>query len=341
MKDAKKKLVVHIGFPKTATSTIQLNLLSELYREGHIEYLNHLGRPDPNFGEITCAKTIKYITHQTDDIDYKEELEPIADSEKSIAVISNEHLSFFEKDFSWANLGYEGYLNLDRIYEVFDGIFDSIEILIGIRSQTSLISSFYAETYHFIIQHGKYLGLFENWFKKNFTDVTSINKLPFNYYVMAKHASSLFGKDNVHLAVFEDLKQKKQGYYDAIASIFRVSGDYIKEILQHNSKNVTIKYPDGYVSANHPPLGVYLTAPFRGALRKISDTSSYLLLRKMYHTLLPSKIRNQKVAKEKKIRVPSEEEERQIMKLFNSSNLALIEDFNLNSEEMRRHKYIL
>ena len=333
-----KKLLIHIGYPKTATSTLQLNLFSKLCKEGQIEYLNHLVKSNPNFGNIKCTKIIAYVLGQTDSTEFQDEIDGIKSITNTTTVISNENISFFEENFSWAYLGHNGYLNLNRVKEVFDPYFDHIEILIGIRNQSNLIPSFYAEAYNMIVQEEKKFKRFDTWLETNFKSSVPTSQLPFNFYQMAQHASSLFGKENIHFLFFEELKSSPDSFYKKLASVLDHNVEYIKSSLSTNFKNVTVKNTDGSLTANKKTLNMIITDPFRKVLKRF-DKNTFMKIREVYHLLIPGFIRNYKTNTAQKITAVSEEKIKYLNDLYEASNLCLQKEFDLPEKLMKESGY--
>jgi hypothetical protein len=334
-----KKLIVHIGYPKTATSTLQLNLFSKLSKDGKIEYLNHLAKPDPNFGELKCTKIIAFVLGQTDNTDFEDEIEAITKIEKATTVISNENISFFEEKFSWAYLGHKSTINLDRIKTIFNPYYDKIEILIGLRNQATLIPSFYAEAYNMIIQEEPTFCLFENWFRVNFSSSKHQENLPFNFYTIGIHASSLFGKDNVHFLLFEELKYESELFHKKIAGLLGIDQGYVQNALGTNHKNITSKHPDGSLTSNKKTLNMILTAPFRKYLKRL-DKNVLEKLRKFYHLLIPQFIRGYKTNLSDNITTVTIHDIDYINQRYAVSNLCLLKEFDLPEECMKKAGYI-
>ena len=88
-----KKLIIHIGFPKTATSSLQLNIFSELMATGEIEYLNHLDLKNKKLGNISVKNIITSIIGLSTDIDYSAEIEEVSKIKHPLSIISTESIS--------------------------------------------------------------------------------------------------------------------------------------------------------------------------------------------------------------------------------------------------------
>lgn len=56
-----KKLIIHIGYHKTATTTLQMNLFTLLHDKGYIEYLNHTNLIDDNLEQFNVKNIVDFI----------------------------------------------------------------------------------------------------------------------------------------------------------------------------------------------------------------------------------------------------------------------------------------
>ena len=145
-----KKLIIHIGNLKTATTTLQDNVFYELYKSGKIEYLNHTNDKTQNFGSYYCKNIIQYITGQSNNINnvaFKNELNNLKKIDNEITLLSNENISLYYNNMSWSQLNSSAIINSKKIKELFQPIFDEIKIIYSIRTQETLIPSFYTQCF--------------------------------------------------------------------------------------------------------------------------------------------------------------------------------------------------
>lgn len=143
-----KKLIIHFGYRKTATTTLQMNLFNKLHQKGYMEYLNHTNLINNNIKQFNIKNVIDFIlgTNYKDN-KIESEFNNLKLIKNKISLISNENISLFHDDFSYLKLDDFEINNTLKIKNLFDKYFDSMEILIVIRAQKSIIPFFYAETY--------------------------------------------------------------------------------------------------------------------------------------------------------------------------------------------------
>ncbi len=216
-----REMCIHVGYPKTATTTLQRHLFS------HHPEIEYLGKFIPGYGYITpslaCAVN-ELISH--DEIHYcgvthlRELLDPIrTQSGSSTLLLSSESMIH-----PWAT---DRGVVARRISEAFS----PCRILITIREQRDSIKSFYG-------RHGRfcqYLFLqkdeserlrsplsFREWFSycmrsldKNFLGVLQ-------YYETVQFYVDLFGRDNVGVFLFEEFLEDKKGFLGKLCRFLRI-----------------------------------------------------------------------------------------------------------------------
>ncbi|NGP75921.1 hypothetical protein G3570_04700 [Balneolaceae bacterium YR4-1] len=337
-----KKLIIHIGYPKTATTSLQLNLLGDLWREHKIEYINHLKEPKPYLGNIRCYKNIQSIIsgRNYSDFELKNELKSLEHIKKSITVISAETLSTIYPDHNFANLDSFAYKNAQKFKETFSGYFDVIEIVIGIRAQREIVHAVYKQWYNEIVGENPIFEDFTKWLEENFSKSKSEQSILFNYNIFIQEYCKVFGRKNVHILLYEDLLHDKNMYYNKLAFIFDTEKSKVQTSLERNIRNKSNLRDDGKIEIPRSTLGQKITSPFRRILRKNVNSSKYDSIKRIYHAIIPESIRDRKIGANKAVRQIKENEANYLKNRFKDSNLKLISSFDFNKEKMKKYKYI-
>lgn len=213
---------IHIGYPKAASTALQKGFF------GASEVLLHLG----------CGNRTKkdywddhgYIDSDVNialeiDLRFRNELSYNADSIRSVfdqyfdkakqdrnihgVGISNENLCF-----NWQE-GIDTTTKARRLYEIFG---TGTKIVMVIRRQTELIESLYKETVRF-----GYKGNFEQYMQYlwQFRDRNFLYDFCFD--LVYELYSDLFGKENVGVFFFEELKESQTIFLQRIADFIGVA----------------------------------------------------------------------------------------------------------------------
>tara|TARA_Y100000815_G_C13323292_1_gene493166 strand:- start:786 stop:1790 length:1005 start_codon:yes stop_codon:yes gene_type:complete len=333
-----KKLLVHIGYPKTATTTLQHNFFKTLNDKNAIEWIH--GNPHYNDNSQLKFKCEAHIAQITGDgqkdftaVDIHREKENFKKITNEISVISDESLSFKYPGFSWAYCK-DAYDNIDKIKNLFSPYFDTIEIIITARNQQTIIPSFFVQCYKRITKEEKRFEKFTHWVSDRFLKDNNLEI--FNYSEMYNACVKAFSKDNVHILLFEDLLYNKEFFYKQLANIFSLKMEDVKELIEVNIQNTTEKSKDVYYKKVESSFHKKIISPIREMIFKGFNESFYLKSQKLYNLLVPKKLREGK----KSIKKLTESETDLIKKRFYASNLEFIEDKGLNKEKMELYKYV-
>ena len=234
-----KRLIIHIGYPKTATKTLQFNVLSNLMKTGKIEYLNHLGNDSDGLGHYPCKRIMDYVLGRGSKNDCMEELRHLEKIEKPLSVISNETLSHVSERSPTAAYKTGATDNIRKLKEIFAPCFDSIEIVMTIRAQDTMVTSYYTEEYYNIINKAPEFKLIGKWIQANIERIADDRLLIFNYNEMYDEICSSFGKEKAHVLVYEDLRGNKEKYFSQLATILGLESDYVQALFEGSIRNQT------------------------------------------------------------------------------------------------------
>ncbi len=327
-----KKLILHIGYPKTATKTLQKNVLSELHKQKKIEYLNHLGSGAEGFGDFLAKDIFNYVIGFRKEYPI-DELISLWQINRPITVLSNESLAHVSEKSPTADIKVATFENLVRLYQTFRPYYDKIELVMTIRNQYSMIHSYYTQEYfNIILNNNKHKSL-NHWLQDNFNNKITDDDLVFNYLKMYSKAVELFGKENTHVLVYEDLLHNSQKFFKSWAEILNVTPLEIEELFNIKAQNVTVK-KEGKVRSTDK----------QSFSSKIAILATRLHLpigiRHFFKILIPKKILNLKTRKDINIRDFSAEEKIMLNKRFGELNHLFCDELNLNST-LKKYSYPL
>lgn len=210
---AKKKLILHIGYPKTATTTLQGNLLEKC------QEINYLGKfvgetpkkllfPDPiiqqfrdivnNGNSLQVRKMAPYFFEQIHQKVLEADKTTVISAEGFMNPIVDTHY-VPNKDI---------FLKAKHIFDILNhGTHEQVEtqILITVREQVDLVPSFFSQSYFQGRACGFYGKTYESFldflFEDNFQGFGPI----FKYDEVADYYCELFGSENVIVLSMKDL----------------------------------------------------------------------------------------------------------------------------------------
>lgn len=220
-----KKIILHVGYPKTATTTLQNDLFHNLNKK--ISNINYLGTTKPEISQF----------HNK----LRQTLKPwlVSKGEKN----ENDLLLFLKKRLkNGLNLCSEESLlnshqnppylfNPELLKKVISKVTNNIQIIIVLRNQEQMIYSLYVHA------GGKYsrskFKSSDEWITYCLND--EINNKFFQYYEVIKHYQNIFNKQNVHILLFEDFQQDLNYFLSKLANILEQPLENISSNFGHTN----------------------------------------------------------------------------------------------------------
>ena len=238
----KSSLLVHIGYPKTATTTIQENIIYKLSKLNKINYLCHdekIIKKNKLKNAILIRKIYDYILYKKWDSEILNEINNIKKSKSLNYIISSENISVFSENNERNRmlLSSSIYNNANRIKKIFSNIFNDIKIIIVIRSQNDFCYSIYKEWYPYLKKTSNVKNF--NDFRKEYTKKSNIKNGYLNYYKIILNYKKIFGNKNVDVLFYEDLIYNKNFFGKKLAKIFKINNKFTLKSLDKklNFKN--------------------------------------------------------------------------------------------------------
>ena len=221
-----KKTLLHVGAGKTGTTSLQENILAK-HRK-----LHNIGRPTrPKEFLVRFLWMLQYA--EDDEINWSF-WEEFARTEIEAAARDGKKLVFSEEVLTWAPFHS---LVAKRLFRLFP----NASIMIAIREQSDALKSFWAGHAYMLKHvpkpyHGKKVE-WANWLENEFSLQKGLRK-PYrlgswlnciNYDRMIREYESVFGRENIHIVLYEDLKLKPARYYDQVGRLLAIGSDEVRD----------------------------------------------------------------------------------------------------------------
>jgi len=308
------KPIVHIGFPKTGTTSLQKG-----YFEKHPEF-NYIGQTNiPN----DIRKVIELDILSKSEFEYNREhviskFQSLISTQNiinpgKVFIFSHEALTYFSEEFR---------TDMAEIARRISDIFSEAKILITIRRQDRMLCSLYQQA----VKGGAYISF--NGYLEYYMENYHISILPLLKYVsIIKFYKKRFGTENVFVQCFEEMKEAPERYFKALSQFCNVRNiqiQYAHEnkgfggcgVLLQRVANRIVKYDLGRTR---------LDKSFGGAGEK--QKISARLLYKTYTQVLIKSIEDI-LPSNRKIEIPKNWKNR-ILDLYGKSNQQLCNEFGL------------
>jgi hypothetical protein len=324
---SKKQLFIHVGYPKTGTTTLQNSLFKN---HSELEYLND--KIDFQiFKEIRGSSSISFnsnFKNLTKDI-----VKHIKLSSKEKFIISNESFTSTAMHYGKVKRYNKSELiifpdsitvirNLNFLKEEIKDLVD-VHILVCLRNQLDFLKTYYAQEYNRFYSINKETNTFEKFIDFSLKNEGNFMLESINYYNIVKNYSFYFGKEKIHVLLFENLIDDQKKYYQDLAiNILKINVDE-SIALTMNKKFNSKKTADGY-KTDGMSLSIIVA---RIASRLKFQPKIGLTNTKIFKILKKTKV-NQKDLKDLQY---SSLMKKSIIKKFRNDNKLLFSEFEINS----------
>ena len=298
-----KKLLIHLGYPKAASTTLQNGLFYSLHQN---KIINFVGRAWESgyFGLVDNKKDYKAWFLSV--LGNSARIESTNGARKNVIEFSDDKLNVLSEGLFLVNEDHDEKLIIpEKIAEYFRGKVDKIELLFVIRNQQTLIMSDFVQNYKKMESQ-----TFTEYLNSKISGRKKKKFKIFYFYNLISRYAELIGKENIHIIFFEDLANDRKRFCHELEQILNVQDDMIDAALDQAYLNRTPKEKKGHV------------------VRKVGRMS------------LGKRIRH--AVTRKGIMVPEikEDEKLLIFDSFRGNNSMLAEEFNLDGERMKKYGYI-
>ena len=324
------KLYIHIGYPKTGTTTMQRCVFDPLHRSGEIFYLGMFGFENDVtgarrdfFNDVTGAMYL--ATSDFDAILPKLRLQlghllEGVDDTKPV-VLSNEHFAQSQDSTKTDGLQIAPSETFSRLAQVFDG--HEIGIMVCLRRQDNLAQALFLE--HYSRPNNKAFAHFGglNGFTKKVTDRSNLLSQAFDFDRVMYHVQMSFPSSRTLVWLFEE-------FCDDNSRILRQMFDFIKIHCGDDDAAMTLdrlNMKTGRAGHVSPTTKRLVRLIFPGALLAIISKNSWM------------KNRAERLLRSREVVTMSVQEKEVIRRFWSDSNRALLRRHPHLQGAMRRYGY--
>lgn len=333
-----KKLLLHIGFPKTATTTLQEAVFLKLHEQGVINFLGRTVKSThTRFGKSNFSG-VDWVVAIRKHFLFGKELpaQAITLSKDKLNVLSDEDLTIHGL-FHTAQFGVErSPAKLAPILKKLTSDADEVILLMSVRNQVDLIKSCFIQKYKFVKNTFPHLG-----FHDFVTDVNgNINKSieeVFDFNIIIENYTRVFGS-KINILFFEDLKFDPKEYFEVLGDVMDIDALIIESLIKNehfrkkaSNENPAIKIAKPYLIGN--------------IISKIIGTDKFRFFfeRKNYmrNSILDGYLKRIFIRNEH-VGVPEilQDDENRIFEFFQTRNLLFSKDQNIDVEKLKKYKYL-
>lgn len=220
----KRNIFIHPGFAKTATTSLQELVFT------HHPGIQYIGLSNTEEDVIWAIRHVCFV----DSIIY---------DEKKVSDIFTFALQALDPDLPII-LSHELFANHEAkdkglVARRLKTLFSDAKVFFTLRRQEEVLGSYYLQKLPRYMRENTYVP-FDRWLKDLTKSAHQTILDDLNYFHIVNYYAKLFGKENLCLFLFEDLRKNPASYSKKIAEYLQVDPDKFQDLIQHNQKNPTI-----------------------------------------------------------------------------------------------------
>lgn len=318
------KVVLHIGLPKTATTTLQGNVFYQLHLLGKINFLGRYSFESGNY--IDLIRPLRSAVLSWSDKDFNENILRLKEDMKSL--MDEDRVNVISDELFSMTSNHSNYIrNCHRLKIIFED--HEVILAVGIRKQSEIIYSYYVE----LKQQGLMINDWKCYLEKGLSSGVNGDFGVFFYDHLLNNLGSYFS--TIKVLIFEDLASRSGYYVSSVGGMLGISNSEIRRLIFDTvPKNIKERKSD-YTSAR-VSMRIILINFLKGIgiFDFIKTISKYIVGDKIGHSLM---FFLDKISiKETKIPLLNSEDQLRIRTAFQGSNDKLSD---LIGRDLNRYGY--
>jgi hypothetical protein len=325
-------VLIHIGLPKTATSSLQKNIFYHYHEKGLVNYLgrytssSHKTNHD-NFGSIFAQIKDKKLTDkevQACTIDIEKHLQ-----KNKLNIISEEAIS-------------SGYRNniattLENLSKCFHN--HNVEIMLTLRSPLDFCFSYYVEAYRWHYFNQKSMDTYEKFFNQIMCNERSQEFTLLFYKRFLRTIESSF--QNINIFLFEDLQFDSTGFAKQLSELIDMPQIEVQSLLKMPHENIGITTKNSR-QGKSPTLGEtisYLQRKLSQRFKFIRYLKKIKILHQLYSNII-LKLGSFKIKDDIKHKDLNDQQKEVLFCLISDLDSSFCQKYKLSYEKLKKYKYL-
>ena len=309
-----KKLLLHLGYPKCASTTLQNGLFYELHKRRDINFIGRAWESN-YFGPADNKKDYKAWFQSV--LIEQDEATKRRVRERTALDFRDDKLNLISEGlFLVRELHDDQLVNPEKVGEYFKSKVDETELLFVIRNQQTLIMSYFIQTYRNIEEKD-----FSVYLDKHVATTKQKDFKIFYFHNVIGRYAEVMGKDSVNIVFYEDLVSDRDAFQKDMGAVLGTAPDLVGDLIDTPHSNKTKKEVAGSVvkKLNRRSFGEKIQR-----FLATGDPRDAILSTPREKVVVPEVTDDQKAL---------------IFDAFKDSNEKLADEFGLDRDRMRRYGY--
>lgn len=206
------RIILHVGYPKTGTTTLQDAWFYNLHTSGLIKYYGKCTQKNANLasGEQLLLRQFTNLKRDSLPLPLDKRVSNVFSDERiCLPLVFKQNSPQYGRDA----------MSIADSAAILSNVFQNhgnVTILITIRNQCNLIRSIYAHYYYYLRTHPSYSDI------SGFIDHILHESHVFEFDKIASHFAKLFDSDNVRILPFELMMNEPDRYIQTLSDILQL-----------------------------------------------------------------------------------------------------------------------
>ncbi len=324
------RALIHIGYPKTATTTLQDRWFFPAHESNLINFFGkYSGEVPPNsdFEAILLRHVIEDEARLTDRASL---------SSDRINVFSDERMTLpalLKRNSPYKHRESVDPFDVPKLLKHATEGIDEVTIMLTIRNQQSIMNSMYAHYHYYLADHQKY----DTW--KSYLDrELDAEQSVYDFAALLDLYTEHFERTDIEVCLFEEFVNERYSFIDQLATLLTVDRDALaKTAVTDAHENKKKKREDAYIKR----MGTERAHTVRNMINHVySVHEAEALVKRTIGKELTEWFKEQLFMTEVEIERPDENQNMQIFNRFETGNKRLAQDFGVDPDLLHRYDYI-
>ena len=236
------KLLLHVGLPKTATTSLRNNVLIPLHEQGRINFIGRSNDGIKAYDRLNNLTPLRYkVPHDEESYALPPEWESTVLDAERLNVISNESI-IGDVDFS---LGIGLYTITPLPFaDVAQNLADAFQncdvtVMLTLRAPETYVFSYFVEWWHWILHSHPRLNTFDKFLNELYTVGNERKWEAFHHGALVSSLMDWFPKTRIML--YEDIVGDPDSYFAVLSELLcgAASAEEVGRMMTGSKQNVT------------------------------------------------------------------------------------------------------
>jgi len=323
-----ERVILHIGYPKTATTTLQDRWFGPAHGDGLIEFFGKFTGEEPGrpVKETRLRDVIEDGSQLSDTASLSaDRVNVFSDERMTLTNVLKQHSPYPERE----------QIPPADIPEILSAVTEDISdvtILMTVRNQPSIINSTYAHYHYYLAGHAEY-GTWEQYLDT----ILSSERVVFDFDQLLAQYESQFG-DSIEVLLFEEFVNERDRFTERLATILDVSPEALREsAITEAHENKKEKDEEKYVKE----MGSDFSVRLRNTIDSVYSTQkAENLVGKIIGEGRKDRLKERVFLTEREIPRPTDQQVAALLDRFESGNERLHTEFGVDRDKLVEYGYL-